>query len=222
MAFIGLFDVIGPNMVGPSSSHTAGAACLGRIAGKMAGGTVREVVFTLYGSFAETYRGHGTDRALLGGVLGFAPDDLRIRDSFRIAQERGLSFRFETAETEEDMHPNTADIRMTTEEGRVTDVRGVSLGGGKIRIIRINGVKVHLSGEYSALILRQEDRPGVVAHVARCLADEGVNIAYMRLYRKRKADTAYMIVESDEKIPPRVLDRVRENSAIEDIILVEV
>ena len=142
MSFISVFDVLGPNMIGPSSSHTAGAAVIAGVARKLIAPPLKKVEFTLYGSFAKTYRGHGTDRALLGGILGFDTDDVRIRDSFEIARQRGLEFAFIPNETEQDVHPNTADIRMENELGQVMAVRGVSLGGGKMKITRINGVEV--------------------------------------------------------------------------------
>lgn len=149
MAFISVFDVLGPNMIGPSSSHTAGACSIALLAQKMVPGPITDVEFTLYGSFARTYRGHGTDRALLGGIMGFSTDDKRIPDSFSIARERGLSYHFTVNETETDVHPNTVDIRMTGKGGQVLTVRGESLGGGKVRITRINQVDVDFSGEYS-------------------------------------------------------------------------
>ena len=142
MSFISVFDVLGPNMIGPSSSHTAGAARIGFLAQKMIGGKVIRADFTLYGSFAKTYHGHGTDRALLGGIMGFSTDDMRIRNSFEIAQENGLAYTFTPNETETEIHPNTVDISMTNKNGQTMTIRGESLGGGKVRIVRINGVKV--------------------------------------------------------------------------------
>ena len=153
MAFISVFDVIGPNMIGPSSSHTAGADSLAFLAQKMINGPLKKVDFTLYGSFAKTYRGHGTDRALLGGIMGFTTDDKRIPDSFSIAEEKGLEYHFHINETEEVDHPNTVDITMVNEDGQTLTVRGESLGGGKIRISRINQVDVDFTGEYSTAIV---------------------------------------------------------------------
>ena len=222
MSFISVFDVIGPNMVGPSSSHTAGAASIAWLAQKLAGGDVRKVHFTLYGSFAKTYRGHGTDRALLGGVMGFSTDDLRIKDSFEIAKKNGISFSFSVNEEETEVHPNTVDIDMVSGSGEKTQVRGESLGGGKVRIVRINGIDVEFTGEYSTLIVRQVDKPGVVAHITSCLSDSNVNIAFMRLFRENKGARAYTIVESDEKIPDSVLKKIRENPAVDGIILVQI
>ena len=171
MSFISVFDVIGPNMVGPSSSHTAGACAIACLARKMNNGTLKDVTFTLYGSFAKTYRGHGTDRALLGGIMGFATDDIRIRDSFAIAEDQGITFTFIPNDTDTDVHPNTVDIRMENADGRVMTVRGESTGGGKVRIVRINQVQVDFTGEFNAVIIIQQDRPGVAAHITKCLRD---------------------------------------------------
>ena len=161
MSFISVFDVLGPNMIGPSSSHTAGAAVIAYLAHKMIAPPLKKVDFTLYGSFAKTYHGHGTDRALLGGIMGFSTDDTRIRNSFSIATERGLSYSFTPCETETDVHPNTVDIRMENAAGQVMTIRGESLGGGKCRIARINGVEVDFTGEYSTVIVVQQDKPDV-------------------------------------------------------------
>jgi len=222
MAFISVFDVLGPNMIGPSSSHTAGAAAIALLAYKMIRGPVRKVQFTLYGSFAKTYRGHGTDRALLGGIMGFEPDDRRIRDSFSIADDRGLEYVFQINEQEEDIHPNTVDILMVSEQGDEMSVRGESLGGGKVRIVRINQVEVDFTGEYSAVIVIHQDKPGVVAHISRCLGEYQVNIAYMKLYREAKGATAYCIVEADERLPVKIVEQIEENKHVQEAILVQV
>lgn len=221
MSFISVFDVLGPNMIGPSSSHTAGAAVIGRLAHKLIAPPLTRVEFILYGSFAKTYRGHGTDRALLGGVMGFAADDTRIRDSFQIAEERGIRYSFLPNETETDIHPNTVDIRMENASGQTVTIRGESLGGGKVRIVRINGVEVDFSGEYSAVIVVQQDRPGVVAHITRVISDRGVNIAFMRLFRDAKGHTAYTIVESDGRLPEDIPGELRKNPNIRDVMLVQ-
>ena len=221
MAFISVFDVLGPNMIGPSSSHTAGAEIIAFLAQKMITPPLVRVNFTLYGSFAKTYHGHGTDRALLGGIMGFSADDTRIRDSFDIAAKRGLAYSFTPNETETDIHPNTVDIRMENAEGQVMTVRGESLGGGKVRIVRINGVKVDFSGEYNALIVVQQDKPGVVAHITNILSEHGVNIAFMRLFREAKGQTAYTIVESDERLPEGVSKLLRQNPNITDVMVVQ-
>lgn len=222
MSLISVFDVIGPNMVGPSSSNTAGAASVALMAQKLFQKEIKEVVFTLYGSFAKTYRGHGTDRALVGGIMGFDTDDLRIRDSFQIAQERGLKYHFEKNTVEDEVHPNTVDICMTGIDGSVMTVRGVSVGGGKIKIVRMNGVNVEFTGEYSTLVVIQNDKPGVVAHITTCLSQVNANIAFMRLFREEKGARAYTIVESDEMIPEEVLAHIRKNPNVEDLILIQI
>lgn len=222
MALISAFDVLGPNMIGPSSSHTAGAVAIALLAQKMINGPVAEVEFTLYGSFSNTYKGHGTDRALLGGIMGFGTDDRRIRDSFEIADARGLKYKFLINEQEKEIHPNTVDIRMVNEQGNVMTVRGESLGGGKVRIVRIDRVEVDFTGEYSAVIVIHKDKPGVVAHVTRRLSDCNVNIAFMKLFREEKGATAYSIVESDERLPVDVVERIRENANVKDVMLVQV
>lgn len=221
MSFISVFDVLGPNMIGPSSSHTAGAARIAYLAQKMINGPLVRVDFTLYGSFARTYRGHGTDRALLGGIMGFDTDDMRIRDSFRIAEEKGIVFCFVPNEEETDVHPNTVDIHMVNVAGQEMTVRGESLGGGKARISRINGVDVDFTGEYSAVIVIQKDRPGVVAHITKVLSDRGVNIAFMRLFRKAKGEIAYTIVESDGRLPEDVAQELEDNENVQNVMIIQ-
>ena len=221
MSYISVFDVLGPNMIGPSSSHTAGAAVIAFLAHKMITPPLKRVDFTLYGSFAKTYRGHGTDRALLGGMMGFETDDVRIRDSLQIAQEQGLAYSFTPCTSETDIHPNTVDIRMENASGQVVTVRGESLGGGKVRIVRINGVSVDFTGAYSTAIVVQQDKPGVVAHITKVLSDRGVNIAFMRLFREEKGHTAYTIVESDGQFPEGIAEPLRDNPNVHDVMIVE-
>ena len=202
MNFISAFEVIGPNMVGPSSSHTAGAVSIGKMARKLFKEKVTEVTFTLYGSFARTYKGHGTDRALLGGVLGFATDDLRIRDAFSWAEKMGVKYQY------------IADKEM--------QVQGQSIGGGKIKITQINGINVEFTGEYSTLVVKQIDKPGVVTHITQCLSNQNVNIAFMRLFREGKGKTAYSVVESDERIPDEILEEIRQNPYVQEILLIQI
>ena len=154
--------------------------------------------------------------------MGFDTDDLRIRDSFQIAQERGLKYHFEKNTVEDEVHPNTVDICMTGKDGSVMTVRGVSVGGGKIKIVRMNGVNVEFTGEYSTLVVIQNDKPGVVAHITTCLSQVNANIAFMRLFREEKGARAYTIVESDEKIPEEVLTHIRKNPNVEDLILIQI
>ena len=222
MSFISVFDVLGPNMIGPSSSHTAGASVIAFLAQKMISGPLAKVEFILYGSFAKTYKGHGTDRALLGGIMGFSTDDMRIRDSYQIARERGLAFSFKVNEEETEVHPNTVDITMENTKGQTMTIRGESLGGGKVRIVRINQVKVDFTGEYSAVIVIQQDKPGVVAHITKVLSERNVNIAFMRLFREKKGHMAYTIVESDGYLSEDGADELRQNSNVHDVMIVQV
>ena len=221
MSFISVFDVMGPNMIGPSSSHTAGAARIGFLAQKMINGPLKKVEFTLYGSFSRTYKGHGTDRALLGGIMGFSTDDMRIRNSFEIAEKKGLEFTFTPNELETDIHPNTVDIHMVNESGQEMTVRGESLGGGKVRIVRINSVQVDFTGEYSAVIVTHQDKPGVVAYITKCLSDRNVNIAFMRLFRESKGNTAYSIVESDGLLPENIAEEIRKSPNVSDVMIIQ-
>lgn len=221
MAFISVFEVIGPNMVGPSSSHTAGAASIARLAWKMMNPKIKSVHFTLYGSFARTYQGHGTDRALLGGMMGFKTDDVRIRDSFEIAEKEGIKFSFTANTVETDVHPNTVDMEIEDITGRKITVRGESIGGGKVRLTRINGVKVLFTGEYHSLIVIHKDHPGVIAKVTTVLSKCHVNIAYLRVYRENKGGIAYMIIESDEEITENTVAEIEKNKFVKDTMLIK-
>ena len=221
MNFLSIFDVIGPNMIGPSSSHTAGAVSMALVARKMFPEQICKVSFTLYGSFAKTYHGHGTDRALLGGILGFATDDARIRDAFDLAKEFGVEYEYIIDEETIPDHPNTADIHMTGVNGYEMMVRGQSIGGGKIKIVRINDIDVEFTGEYCTLIVKQLDTPGVIAHITQCLSDCNVNIAFMRLFREDKGATAFTVVESDEIIPENILEKIRQNEDVHELMLIQ-
>ena len=193
------------------------------LARKLFPGEIKSVHFTLYGSFARTYRGHGTDRALLGGIMGFETDDLRIRDSLSIAKEQGLHYSFSvSAQEDATIHPNTADMEIEGTKGEKLFVRGVSIGGGKVKIVKLNQIEVDFTGEYSTLVVSQTDKPGVVAHITKVLSERNVNIAFMRLYREERGARAYTIVESDEKIPEDVTEKIRENPCVSNVILVQI
>ncbi len=199
MAKYGVFDIIGPSMTGPSSSHTAGACRLALTARRIAGGDVAKAEFVLYGSFAKTGRGHGTDKALIGGILGMEPDDERIVSAYELAREAGLTVDIAFSE-EERAHPNTVGIRITNESGEVTEVVGESVGGGNIRIVEINGLDVELTGDYPTLIVQYQDVPGVVAVVTHVLAQHRINIAFMRVFRHGRGADAYMTIETDQQV----------------------
>ena len=194
-----VFDIIGPRMTGPSSSHTAGAVRLAHVARHIAGMRVAEAQFTLYGSFAETGKGHGTDKALIAGVLGMQPDDERIKDAYRIAREQEVFVSVEFSD-EPVEQPNTARIVITGPDGRITEVVGCSIGGGAILITSINGLDVEFSGEYPTLIIQHRDEPGVIAEVSHVLAQLNINIAFMRVFRHGKGEDAYMTIETDQTV----------------------
>lgn len=216
---ISVFDIIGPNMIGPSSSHTAGALRIARLASKMVKNPIAKVNFLLYGSFARTYQGHGTDRALLGGILGFETEDYRIKESFEHADKAGLQYTFEF-DTKKKVHPNTVDIDITDSEGITTSVTGVSIGGGSAVIKRINGVNIDLSGEYHTLVIRHKDLPGAVAYVTNILSEYDINIAFMKLYREKKGTIAYSVIEADELITANIIQRIEASSNVISALLV--
>ena len=197
MRELSVFDIIGPIMIGPSSSHTAGALKIARIARMLAKTKIVSVCFQLYGSFAKTYRGHGTDRALVGGVLGFATDDYRIRDSFELAQKDGMEIIFEEMEEDIAAHPNTVDIIVTEENGEISSLRGSSIGGGEIEITQINGCDIRFSGKNNAVIVHQKDKPGVVASITKIFEVFNVNISYMSVFCEEKGETAFSVLEID-------------------------
>lgn len=222
MKEISVFDVIGPNMIGPSSSHTAGALKIALLASKLVSGKITKVHFILYGSFAKTYRGHGTDRALLAGILGFGTQDPRIKDSFHYAEESGLEYSFEMNETDKSVHPNTADIYITAQGGASVFVRGVSTGGGDCRIEKIDNFDVDLTGDLTTLLIRQHDTYGVVAYVTNCLSEYEINIAFMRLYRESKGESAYMVIETDNDIPRELVEKVKQHKEIYSAMVVKI
>ena len=200
-----LFDILGPVMVGPSSSHTAGAVRLGRMARRLLGeGTPRSAAITLYGSFAATGHGHGTDRALIAGLLGFQPDDERIAHSFDLAHDAGMTFTFTLSRTAEE-HPNTARIDLVGESGKTLSMTGCSLGGGRIMVVEMNGLRANFSGDLPTLIVQNVDQPGHVSEVTSMLTRRGVNIATMQLYRDHPGGNAVMIIETDKAVPQESL-----------------
>ena len=194
-----LFDILGPVMVGPSSSHTAGAVRLGRTARRLLGeGTPRSAAITLYGSFAATGHGHGTDRALIAGLLGFQPDDERIAHSFDRAHDAGMAFTFTLSRTAEE-HPNTARIDLVGESGKTLSMIGCSLGGGRIMVVEMNGLRANFSGDLPTLIVQNVDQPGHVSEVTSMLAQRGVNIATMQLYRDHPGGNAVTFIDAERE-----------------------
>ena len=203
-----LFDVLGPVMIGPSSSHTAGAARIGRTARQLLGEAPVRADIGLYGSFATTGRGHGTDRALVGGLLGFAPDDTRLRDALTLARQQGMAVRI-TAVDLPDAHPNTARLRLRAADGRTLEVQGCSVGGGSIRITGMDGMEVRLTGESPTLIVVHRDAPGAIAAVTEALAGRQLNISGFRLDRQKRGGTAVMVLELDGAVGPDVTEALR-------------
>ena len=215
-----LLDVLGPIMIGPSSSHTAGAARLGYLARVLLGEPPVHVDVVLHGSFAATFRGHGTDLALVGGLLGFRPDDERIRDAMKHAADAGLSVDI-TQEDLGDVHPNTVRMTLRGATGKELTLMGSSVGGGKVEITELSGLPVSLSGERSALVAMYPDRPGVVASVTSILAKAEVNIATMRVARSGRGKTAVCIIEVDQDLPDDVVCAVTALPNMEKVIAVE-
>ncbi|MCE5236095.1 MAG: L-serine ammonia-lyase, iron-sulfur-dependent subunit beta [Clostridiaceae bacterium] len=204
-----VLEIIGPRMIGPSSSHTAGAARLAHVAFKLAGGDVKSAELTLYGSFAETGRGHGTDKALVAGILGMAPDDENLRISFELAKERGVDVRVVFSD-EPVEQPNTARIKTVNSKGEVSELVGVSVGGGNILVTELNGMKLKFTGEYPTLVLRHQDVPGVINSVTGILAKEQINVAFMRVFRHAKRKDAYMVIETDTPVPQRTIELIND------------
>ena len=221
LATTSAFEILGPIMVGPSSSHTAGALRIARVAASLLEGKIERVRFTLWNSFSHTYRGHGTDRALVAGILGLDTDDERIRAAFGLAAERGLAYEFAIAGDDGTLHPNTVDIELKNAEGTTALVRGESLGGGKMRISRINGVGVDISGQYATLFVAHRDAPGVLAALTSLLAASQANIAFCRTYRTEAGGAAYSVFEMDEILSPAVIQQVHDLPQVDYATLIE-
>lgn len=195
-----LFDILGPVMVGPSSSHTAGAARIGFVSQKLLQEKPVKAEILLHGSFATTGLGHGTDRALVAGLLGMKPDDIRIPQSFTLAEKEGLFFSFRTVNLK-DVHPNTAVLKLTGINGRELEVQAASIGGGRIMIQKLDGIQVNFSAEKPTLIVHNLDQPGHVAEVTSMLSHKSVNVATMQLYRDKRGGYAVMVLELDQEVP---------------------
>lgn len=208
-----IFDILGPVMVGPSSSHTAGAVRIGLMTRRLLGGTPVRAHLRLHGSFAATGAGHGTDRALVAGLLGMSPDHPDIPRSLALAHQAGLALSFGAVELR-GAHPNTVLLTVTDADGRSLEVSASSLGGGRVRINSIDGMEASFTGDYPTLIIRNEDRPGLVAEVSGLLSAHHVNIAAMQLYRDRRGGLAVMVIESDQPVPAGLIDHLRVQPGI--------
>ena len=203
-----LFDIIGPVMIGPSSSHTAGAARIGYIARKILVKPPVRAEIGLAGSFAETYLGHGTDRALAAGILGMKPDDERLPRSLEIAREQGLELTFKRISLPK-RHPNTAVVRLWADDGTTAEIEGASVGGGNVLNTRLNGMESAFTGQYNTLIIPHQDTCGVIASVTQALAADGVNIGNFKLSRPVKGIQAVMTIEVDGNVDRELLQKLR-------------
>jgi L-serine dehydratase len=209
MLLVSLFDILGPVMVGPSSSHTAGACRLGLMARAILGGTPTRAHIRLHGSFAATGDGHGTKRAIVGGLIGLAPDDMRLRDALEHAGRAGLVWDFENIDLGEDAHPNTAEFELER-DGDAVRLRGASIGGGRIEVTELNGFAVSLGGDYHTLVALARDEPGTIMAIAGRFAAQQINLATMRVDRTGRHEDALMTIEADAPIPDSLLEDLRE------------
>jgi L-serine dehydratase len=214
-----VFDMIGPVMIGPSSSHTAGAVRLGRVAWKILGERAVKARIRLSGSFAQTYRGHGTDKAIIAGIMGMHSDDERIRCSLELAKEEGLEFSFEETDIP-GAHPNTAWIRLTGESGAVCEIQGSSIGGGNILVTEINGMAVSFTGQYNTLLVLHYDKPGTIAAVTNFMAYSGTNIGNFRLTRPKKGGEAVMTIEVDGDISDELIRSLKILPNVINVVLI--
>lgn len=211
-----IFDIIGPVMVGPSSSHTAGAVRIGFVSRKLLGEPVRTVKLLLYGSFLATGKGHGTDRALVAGLLGMQPDDEKVPFAFEEAKRAGMAFEFGEANLKE-AHPNSVVLQMTGVSGRNLEVVAASLGGGRMKICQIDGMEANFCAEYPTLIVQNLDQPGCVAKVTTMLSDLEINIATLQLYRDSRGGDAVMVVECDREVPGEAIHWLEAQDGIERV-----
>ncbi|MBQ2953344.1 MAG: L-serine ammonia-lyase, iron-sulfur-dependent subunit beta [Clostridia bacterium] len=211
-----LFDLIGPVMIGPSSSHTAGAARIGLTARMLLGEKIVRAEIGLHGSFAKTYHGHGTDRAIVGGLLGMPVDDERLRDSLRIAREWGMAYFFHVVSIR-GAHPNTVRLSITGESGAVLNMEAASVGGGNIEVHRLNGLQVNFTGKENTMIIRHVDIPGAIANVTGVLAGKGLNIANMQGYRREAGGDAMIVIELDGVPGEDTLEGIRALPCVQGV-----
>ncbi|MFV0503295.1 MAG: L-serine ammonia-lyase, iron-sulfur-dependent subunit beta [Lachnospirales bacterium] len=213
-----IFDIVGPIMIGPSSSHTAGVVRIGQVINRVCGGIPESVNITFYGSFSKTYKGHGSDRAILGGLLGFNTWDENIKFAFDVAKIKNMNFQFNTS-NENKEHPNTIKI-LAIKNGITTEIIGVSVGGGNILIKNINGLKVEINCEKNTILINHLDYKGVVMKVSKILFENNINIATMNVFREEKRGKAIMVIEVDESINEHILEILLGVEFIEKSILI--
>ncbi len=220
-SYTSIFDILGPIMVGPSSSHTSGAAKMAWMARQIFKHKPDKVTFTLYGSFAETYKGHGSDRALIGGILGFREYDLRIKNAYEEAAKEGVEIEFREDHETNMLHPNTIDIVQEDKNGNKLFIRGESIGGGRVRITKINDIKVDFNGDYSTMIIAHRDKPGTIAYITNCLARYEINIAYMKMFREERGEKAVVVIETDNFIPDALKVEILAYETVSRVELIE-
>lgn len=217
MKYKSVFDIIGPIMVGPSSSHTAGAARIGRVARKLFGWQPKRADITFYGSFAKTYQGHGSDVATVAGILDFDTSDLRLKHSLSLAEQAGIEVVLTTSDVLTE-HPNTARIRLSDDQKQV-ELVGVSIGGGKIEVLELNGFSFQLGFDTPTLLVLHEDRFGMIAAVAKVLTEHRINVGFMEVSRHERGSRALMAIETDSTVSPEVLEKIRQIPHIFDVSL---
>lgn len=215
-----IFDIVGPVMIGPSSSHTAGAARLAKMARSILADEPVKALLTLYGSFAKTYKGHGTNKALVAGLLGYEADDERIPNALKLAVEQGVDITFQPSH-EDAGHPNSVRFFLEGKTGKTTEILGCSTGGGRIQIREISGLPVDITGESYTLMTLHRDRPGVVARVTTVLAHKNINISAMRVFRHEDQDLAVMTIDLDSGLDEESLAKIEKIKAIERVMSFE-
>lgn len=216
----GVFDVIGPIMIGPSSSHTAAAARLGKVAATICGKEIKKVTFLLHGSFAKTYKGHGTDKALIAGILGMEPSNPDLRYSFEIAKNKGLEVEFVETDLGDDIHPNTVRFLMEKTSGEIVEVMGSSIGGGAIKVTEVAGCSVEFTGQYPTLIISNKDIPGSISLITTIIYNHNINIASLKVYRVEKGQASSMLFELDNNLPKEALDEIKAVESVYKAILI--
>ncbi|MFN2340565.1 MAG: L-serine ammonia-lyase, iron-sulfur-dependent subunit beta [Halanaerobium sp.] len=214
------FDIVGPIMIGPSSSHTAGAVRIGNLAKEIVNNEYQEIKIYFHGSFKETYKGHGTDKAIIGGLLGYKTDDEAIRNSLTTAKEKGIKFEFLPIKLE-NVHPNTVKLEITDVDGVNTTITASSVGGGKIVVTRLNNTEVNLKGEYYTLITFHQDQPGLIAKISEILNIYDLNIAEMQVLREKKGHQATAIINLDHAIEDQILSLIRSIPGIKTSKLIK-
>lgn len=220
MRFKDVFSIIGPSMVGPSSSHTAGAVRIGRAARRIFGAFPEQAEIVFYGSFADTYRGHGTDLAVVGGLMDFPTDDMRIRDSIVLAEEAGMNLTFKTGQNVA-YHPNTVVLKLKDAAGREDIIMGASIGGGNVEILGVNGFDVKFTMNYPVLLVFHKDTPGMVANISRILDGGVVNIGYMDVDRKGRGGEALTVVETDEPVPADLIGQINSLTSVNRVVFAD-